>query len=262
MTTIYIQHALAFLNEKFRHFSSGFISRKLNKHNNHLVPTYRELAKFNPSAFDRVKSIFLGTPNRTDVFDPPAKMDKAFFMERFYIENELCILNLIADLEITREIEISQAVENQSVQVCSKCSQHCLIKDSICCAGGHIICRICMDNYMAASVHNSMTRLVCQSPGCNNTIPVVKFKLLGTSKLYKTLERLVLKANLQGLVGCPVCFYLTEEINCSSKRFSCQNPDCLRDSCMDCKKMWHEPFKCGVVFQATQTSSTSISSGE
>ena len=53
----------------------------------------------------------------------------------------------------------------------------------------------------------------------------------------------IVEANLEGLVYCPFCSIPYDADKCLQV-LNCQNPKCLKASCIKCKKLSHLPLSC------------------
>lgn len=56
----------------------------------------------------------------------------------------------------------------------------------------------------------------------------------------------VKKAEIDGLENCPFCEFSTVPA-AEDKIFKCQNPDCMRETCRECKHEAHIPLKCSEI---------------
>lgn len=82
-------------------------------------------------------------------------------------------------------------------------------------------------------------------------------RAIPAQKLDKIFARLadldIKKAGLENVHGCPHCDFQMEIPNPDEKLFKCQNPECLKESCLLCKEPNHIPLRCEEVEKAGVT---------
>lgn len=82
-------------------------------------------------------------------------------------------------------------------------------------------------------------------------------RAIPAQKLDKIFARMadldIKKAGLENVHGCPHCDFQMEIPNPDEKLFKCQNPECLKESCLLCKEPNHIPLRCEEVEKAGVT---------
>lgn len=82
-------------------------------------------------------------------------------------------------------------------------------------------------------------------------------RAIPAQKLAKIFARLadldIKKAGLENVHGCPHCDFQIEIANPDEKLFKCQNPECMRETCLLCKEPNHIPLRCEEVEKSNVT---------
>ena len=179
----------------------------------------------------------------------PSKMCIEFLKEKKYTELEQEI-----DAEKKRRVtERAQKLENAALlgtlQECLCCySADCLPEDMISCKGGHLYCKECISRGASVAIGDGKTVIECLGH-CTEEIGWQELqKVLTPNVLSKLLQRRqaeeVGAAELENLVTCPFCPYITIMDNPDDRVLVCRNPECGRDSCRLCQEPNHVPLRC------------------
>ncbi|KAM0755017.1 hypothetical protein T439DRAFT_322072 [Meredithblackwellia eburnea MCA 4105] len=122
----------------------------------------------------------------------------------------------------------------------------------VCCLEGHYFCRECVEQQVNTQIGQSRYTLPCMNTdGCTSSFPETQIAYL-PAKTLELLEKLktqrsVEMAEIDGLAKCPFCPYAYIIENKEEKLFNCQKEDCLKVSCLQCKRESHLPKSCAEV---------------
>ena len=156
-----------------------------------------------------------------------------------------------------REAKIEAAKLLGNLQECLCCySADCLPDDMIPCKAGHLYCRDCISRGTSVAIGDGKTVIECLGH-CQEEIGWQELqKVVAPNVLSKLLQRRqaeeVGAADLDNLVTCPFCPYVTIMDNENDKVLICRNPDCGRESCRLCKEPNHVPLRCDEIEKADE----------
>ena len=133
-------------------------------------------------------------------------------------------------------MKIEDAKRLGHLQECLCCySDDCLPEDMISCKGGHVYCRECIARGTDVAIGDGKTVIECLGH-CKEEIGWQELqKVVAPNVLSKLLQRRqaeeVGAAEMDNMVSCPFCPYVTIMDNPDDKVLVCRNPECGRDSC-------------------------------
>ena len=141
---------------------------------------------------------------------------------------------------------------------CECCySSECLLEDMVRCGGGHVYCTECVETSTKVAMGEGRTEMECLGQ-CNEEISWQELsRALKPNVLSKLIQKRqaveVEKAEVENVVACPYCPYLTIMDNVADKVLVCKNPECGRESCRLCKEPNHIPLRCEEVEKGEET---------
>ncbi|KAF4521015.1 hypothetical protein B566_EDAN002510, partial [Ephemera danica] len=131
---------------------------------------------------------------------------------------------------------------------CGCCfDSECVITNMSACPDGHLFCK----EYAENEVGDGKVSFKCLEGECKEEFSLKVLQDVLTPKLFsrlvqkKQLEE-IQAANIDGLETCPFCEFSTIPVP-GDRVFRCLNPDCMRDSCRECKEPSHIPLRCDEV---------------
>jgi len=155
------------------------------------------------------------------------------------------------------QTKIEDAKRLGHLQECLCCySDDCLPEDMISCKGGHVYCRECIARGTDLAIRDGKTVIECLGH-CKEEIGWQELqKVVAPNVLSKLLQRRqaeeVGAAEMDNMVSCPFCPYVTIMDNPDDKVLVCRNPECGRDSCRLCQEPNHVPLRCNEVEKQDQ----------
>eukprot|EP00088_Acartia_fossae_P053664 TRINITY_DN6122_c0_g1_i5.p1 TRINITY_DN6122_c0_g1~~TRINITY_DN6122_c0_g1_i5.p1 ORF type:complete len:740 (+),score=192.63 TRINITY_DN6122_c0_g1_i5:286-2220(+) len=238
----YKNSCLSYLNSKFAGVAKKSFDRIVKKHNYHLLPSLKDLQK--------VKGRRKVPSNEEEAVITTENVDIVFFKDYIYLKLEPSIKKAIQDNEEWRRQKIEDARENGALFECQCCyDEECLLDEMCTCAAEkfHMFCRDCVRRGAEAQIGENKTRITCFQD-CQGEIELRVLKNVLKPKIYeKLVERQanedLMKANVENLVQCPACNFAVI-IPESEKLIKCENSECGKVSCKECKEENHLPLKC------------------
>ncbi|XP_057330525.1 uncharacterized protein LOC130670913 isoform X2 [Microplitis mediator] len=136
-----------------------------------------------------------------------------------------------------------------SLWTCQCCyDDECMPSKCSTCDNAHVFCNSCVVNGTDSRLGDGETHVPCflncgsefSISTLQKVLPPTKFSIL----LKKRQAAEVMAAGLEGLVSCPFCHFASIPPE-GDKVFKCLNPECMKESCIQCKEPNHVPFRCG-----------------
>ncbi|XP_059176444.1 uncharacterized protein LOC131956077 isoform X2 [Physella acuta] len=256
---LYRQHAQIYLNNQFRTLSATFMKSELQKNQHHLYPTYKTLSDVlisTPLEKQRFSNKFNRNKRKGHAF--PAEIDEYFYYEKWFIENELDVLEFPKKKEQERQEKLERAKLRGETYECCCCYDDCLFEELTSCPDGHLFCKTCVIKYVESAFGEMKTTFQCLTGFCDQNITLNTLQSIIPANLFSKIvrriqEEEVLQANLPDLVICPFCPFATVMPNYEDKILKCLNPDCLKESCRLCKEPNHIPLRCEEVEKRPET---------
>ena len=154
--------------------------------------------------------------------------------------------------EAEREAKIETAKLLGELKECLCCySSDCLSEEMIQCKAGHLYCKECITRGTSVAIGDGKTVMECLGHCKEEIVWQELQKVLTPNVLSKLLQRRqaeeVGAAELENVVTCPFCPYVTIMENKDDKVLVCRNPECGRDSCRLCQEPNHVPLRCDEV---------------
>ena len=227
----------------YRYHSVTEIERAFKKARFLYLPAYKHLNKGKNTRKTKRPDLEIKFPSEPCI---------EFLKEKKYIELEEQIKAEKERRAADREAKIEAAKLLGNLQECLCCySSDCLAEDMISCKGGHLYCRECISRGAAVAIGDGKTVIECLGH-CQEEIGWQELqKALTPNVLSKLLQRRqaeeVGAAELDNMVTCPFCPYVTIMENPDDKVLVCRNPECGRDSCRLCQEPNHVPLRCDEV---------------
>lgn len=136
-----------------------------------------------------------------------------------------------------------------SLWTCQCCyDDECMPSKCSTCDNAHVFCNSCVVNGTDSRLGDGETHVPCfLNCGSEFSISTLQ-KVLAPTKFSILLKKRqaaeVMAAGLEGLVSCPFCHFASIPPE-GDKVFKCLNPECMKESCIQCKEPNHVPFRCG-----------------
>uniref|UniRef100_A0A914XH31 RING-type domain-containing protein n=1 Tax=Plectus sambesii TaxID=2011161 RepID=A0A914XH31_9BILA len=255
-TENYKQHTKVFLLNTFRDLHENLIASIMEDYRNHLYPAYQFINNAD-LAFDGKKATFPALPKRRveDLAYPEQ------FNEDFFREAQYC-LNYEAVAAKRRE-KLDDARKRGTLLECPICANdECMPDEMLACNGfvtRHDFCRDCVTNHAEVQIEEGAHFVRCMDNSCDAgqfTLAALQ-KVLDEHMLRQLAKReqqiVLLDAKLDNLYSCPFCDFAIIIEHVDEPIFRCLDPDCMRESCLQCKEPNHLPLKCTEVERDIET---------
>ena len=243
---VYREHALEYLKKDFRFYTLSAIKKVFKKANSLYFPAYKILKEIDQKKEERH---YVRKTKRHDVdIKIPKKPCIEFLKEKKFVELQAEIVAEKKRRSAEKLLLFSRAQEAGELVECLCCYDDYLVDDMIPCKSGHKFCRECVTRGTNVAVGDGKTIIECLGQ-CKEEIEWQELqKVLAPNVLSKLLLKRqaqeVEAADLQNLVSCPFCPYVTIMENPDDKVLVCRNPECGRESCRQCREPNHVPLRC------------------
>ncbi|XP_050507732.1 E3 ubiquitin-protein ligase RNF216-like [Diabrotica virgifera virgifera] len=174
------------------------------------------------------------------------------------------LLQMISFLKYRKQIERELKLKNEAYrhakeearkfnlfETCQCCFDDELIPEEIYfCMRGCSFCKDCVKKGVEVGVGKGDTRFLCMAD-CDSEFSLQTLQMVLPNKLFERLAQKIAseeirKANVDGLEVCPFCDFATI-LPDEDKIFKCENPECLKESCRQCKHESHVPKRCNEI---------------
>ncbi|XP_022085000.1 mucin-17-like isoform X2 [Acanthaster planci] len=177
-----------------------------------------------------------------------------FYQE--YVKNSSLEKDLMLALSLN---ENEYEAEGQLIE-CGCCFAEVTFETMVQCLDGHLFCDSCLQRYAKESVYGQgKAHLTCMTDGCDSSYPRDQLeKCLSANDMAKYDERVqeesIQLAGMDGLVRCPHCDFAAV-LDPGDKVFSCQNTDCMKETCRHCGEDWKDHFgkRCEEIEKKSET---------
>ena len=227
---VYREHALEYLKKDFRFYTLSAIKKVFKKANSLYFPAYKILKEIDQKKEERH---YVRKTKRHDVdIKIPKKPCIEFLKEKKFVELQAEIVAEKKRRSAEKLLLFSRAQEAGELVECLCCYDDYLVDDMIPCKSGHKFCRECVTRGTNVAVGDGKTIIECLGQ-CKEEIEWQELqKVLAPNVLSKLLLKRqaqeVEAADLQNLVSCPFCPYVTIMENPDDKMLFCRNPECDR----------------------------------
>ncbi|XP_038068146.1 uncharacterized protein LOC119737681 [Patiria miniata] len=187
---------------------------------------------------------------------PSPELQRQMDFYQQYVKNSALEKDLLLALSMN---ENEYEAEGQLIE-CGCCYAEVTFEKMIQCLDGHLFCESCLQMYAKQAVYGQgKAHLMCMTDGCDSSYPRDQLeKVLTSTDIAKYDERVqeesIQLASMDGLVRCPYCDFAAV-LDPGDKVFSCQNAECLKETCRHCGEDWKEHFgkRCEEVEKKTET---------
>jgi len=234
---------IAYVNAKFSYLAPRTITKAMVENKHHLLPTVKRLKSVKSSK--RKNAVPKDTHFSMDT------LDLGFFKDYIYMKLEPRIREAVRENEEIRKRQIEVARKNGALFECQCCfDDECLLEEVCMCAADHMFCPDCVRRGAETQIGENATRIKCFQE-CDAEIESQVLERVLKPKIYSRLaERQaneeLMNANVENLVQCPACNFAVI-IPESEKLIRCENPECGKVSCKECKEENHLPLRCDEV---------------
>ncbi|XP_072385345.1 uncharacterized protein [Diabrotica undecimpunctata] len=176
----------------------------------------------------------------------------------------ITLLQMISFLKYRKQIERELKLKNEAYrhakeearkfnlfETCQCCFDEELIPEEIYfCMKDCPFCKECVKKGVEVGVGRGDTKFPCMAD-CDSEFSLQTLQMVLPNKLFERLAQKIAseeirKANVEGLEVCPFCDFATI-LPDEDKIFKCENPECLKESCRQCKHESHVPKRCNEI---------------
>lgn len=168
--------------------------------------------------------------------------------EMAFVRHQGVIREYMDAVKQKEEEEFNSLLAAGSLWTCQCCfDDECMPSKCSTCDNAHVFCNSCVVKGTDSKLGDGETHVPCflncgsefSISTLQKVLPLQKFSIL----LKKRQAAEVMAAGLEGLVSCPFCHFASIPPE-GDKVFKCLNPECMKESCIQCKEPNHVPFKC------------------
>uniref|UniRef100_A0A914VAP2 RING-type domain-containing protein n=1 Tax=Plectus sambesii TaxID=2011161 RepID=A0A914VAP2_9BILA len=259
----YKRHIKVFLLNTFVELHEDFIFLLIEHFDYKLLMTYRFIKEAG-MAFEEMKATFPEVEKRRmEDLAYPDHVDETFFREVQYCLNDDEVNDLFSVNLMNRRDKFEDARMRGILVECSICANDEIMPDEMLECNGfaerHAYCRDCVKRHAENQIGEGVYFVCCMTDDCD----AGQFSLVQLQEVLdgRALQLLVKRAqaeelraaNLENLHSCPFCDYSAIIEGVGERLFHCLNPDCLRESCLECREPSHIPLKCTEVERDVET---------
>ncbi|KAI5481250.1 hypothetical protein MNV49_004870 [Pseudohyphozyma bogoriensis] len=159
----------------------------------------------------------------------------------------------VEEEEGRRMVEELTEREENGVVVCEVCFDEVYKKGSVLvqCGEGHVVCQTCALEGTLAALSNLDARLACLADAdCTARYSDDSTHLFLSHKEWERVEKLRMEKDIEaageGVRMCPHCPYAVVIEDEAMTDLECRNPECLKSTCLACKRASHAPVPCAI----------------
>ncbi|XP_063978721.1 uncharacterized protein LOC135163309 [Diachasmimorpha longicaudata] len=243
-------------SRKCKHNTVGFefLKSQFNRIKVVTVSKVYSDAQWNLSiAAARLKKIGVDMSSSRKSYEIPTE-DINMLQEMAFILHQNEIKKYIDDRKQVEEAEFKKLKNANRLVECQCCfDNECMPSKCSSCDQGHIFCNACIIKGTDTRLGDGDTHVPCfQDCGSEFSLATLQ-KILKPTKFSILVKKRqaaeVAAAGLEGLVSCPFCPFASIPPE-GYKVFKCLNPECMKESCIQCKEPNHVPLKCSEVGKA------------
>ena len=183
-------------------------------------------------------------------------------LERNFVKKQAMLKEEKKNAVYAAHLNKQQYMDEGELIDCGCCFGEFPFEEIVQCSDGHLFCSECLNGYAKEIIFGSAmasAKLVCLEEDCDQTFPYNQLeKCLTKDEIEKYQGRLqedcLAKADIPNLCQCPFCEFAAI-IPEHQKVFTCMNPKCLKESCVECQEEWKDHFgkKCNEIEKKSQT---------
>lgn len=236
-----VYYTTSFFKNQFPKLNVRSISVEFRRTNYNVMQTWKLLKKMPDQMKSRRKPLALPSP--------PENIP--LLQELAYLEHYEEIQDKIKLKEIERLQEIQAAKDGSLMKNCNCCyDDEVLPKDIVKCDYGCEFCKSCVEKSVEVAFGEGKLDYSClQECAAQFSIQtlqaVLKPNIFSKIAQRKQLQE-IKAAGIEDLETCPFCDFATIPPQ-GDKIFKCLNPDCMKESCRECKEPSHVPYRCDEV---------------
>lgn len=144
-----------------------------------------------------------------------------------------------------------EAEANGLLQTCKCCFDETLLpEECYFCKKGCTFCKECVKLGAETVIGNNELVFPCLAD-CSSEFSIPTLQMVLDSVVFsrmaqrKQMEE-VKRANIEGLETCPYCDFSNIPAE-NDKIFKCLNPDCMKETCRECRHIAHIPLRCNEI---------------
>lgn len=247
----YQKHSVQELQNRFPMVRTKVIRALFSQNKNKYIPTLKQIERLLEeisSGKKRVEQTPIGDfmkGRRYSYSISEEKLDPLLSKEIQEVTCEKKRLCEVRDFETAIAINNQQYEEDGQLIECGCCFGESPFDDMVQCMEGHLFCSECLRSYSnVATFGGGSSSVVCMTTDCGANFPMSQLRKALPEKTLNKFQEIqqneALKlANIENLFTCPHCEFAAE-VTGEDKVFHCQNPSCMKETCMKCKEPWDD----------------------
>ncbi|KAI4471115.1 ubiquitin conjugating enzyme 7 interacting protein-related [Holotrichia oblita] len=236
-------YAKGYLKNHYPMISVKTIHTIMDKHKDRLIATVKELDQLVAS-----KSGLMKTKRKPLPLDNSTLQNIPLLQEIAYLDHRSEIKRYLEEKETKEKEEREQAKQNGWLRTCNCCyNDEVMPKNIVSCENGCDFCNECVKTSAEILFGEGKLDFPCLQD-CGSAFSLQTLKNVLSPKMFskmaqrKQLEE-VKAAGIEELEMCPFCDFATIPAP-GDKLFRCLNPECMKESCRECKEPSHVPLRC------------------
>ncbi|XP_030757574.1 uncharacterized protein LOC115883355 isoform X3 [Sitophilus oryzae] len=234
-----------FMRKKFNQLYVRDVDHLVNQHvNKNIISVITALEnRINQGCLKKSKTV---TFTKMDSHNIPLLQELAYF------DHKEEILQHIKKQKAEDELARQNAKELGLLQECNCCyDNEIMLKDILTCTGGCRFCRDCIKRGVEVAFGEGKIDFKCFNSECDAEFELQVLQNVLTPKIFSKIAQKkalaeIKAAGVDDLESCPFCEFATIPAP-GDKLFRCLNPECMKESCRQCKEPSHVPYRCDEV---------------
>ncbi|XP_001603062.1 uncharacterized protein LOC100119259 [Nasonia vitripennis] len=233
--------AMEFLKSFFNRNKVNTISRQYLQSGYNLSLTAKALSEIGSDMKSKRMTPEMPTENI------PLLQEMAFVKNKKYIQNHVDTLK-------AKEEELFKALQEKNLLITCQCcfNDECMPTKSAECNSGHIFCFDCIIRGTESKLADGEAHVKCFT-NCESEFSLATLqKILPPTTFSALLKKRqaaeIMAAGMDDLVSCPFCHFASIPPP-EDRIFKCLNPECMKETCRQCKELNHIPLRCDEVIK-------------
>ncbi|KAK4872689.1 hypothetical protein RN001_014718 [Aquatica leii] len=238
-----LHYAMRYLRNKFNTLTLRAIRDSFSKNNRNFLSTCYELSQIPLSL--RMKS------TRQKCLMPEVITNIPLLQEIAFFEHQSEILVYLNEKKLQDQVERAQTKAAGLMKTCFCCfDDEVMPKEVVTCEVGCVFCKSCVQKGVEVVFGEGKLDFACLSD-CSSYFSLQALQAVLTPKMFSAIAlkkqvQEVKAAGIDDLESCPFCEFVTIPAR-DDKLFRCLNPECMKESCRQCKEPSHVPLRCDEV---------------
>lgn len=180
----------------------------------------------------------------------PDTKNLPLLQEIAYLRHKKLIRMFVKYRDVTYRKFKENAKKLNLLENCVICDEELIPEECNYCQKGCVFCKDCLSKYVEVRVSDAILKFPCAND-CDSQFTLHSIQHVMSAQtfakvLLKIQSEEIKEADVDGVETCPFCDYTAIPPE-GSIVFKCENEDCLKESCRQCRHESHIPKKCSEI---------------